>query len=75
MSMKQLFFFGVSQSYLAIRSPATVLEVGDVTPFIRSESYGSRLAASLGWQEDYEHHDKTKTTAFAGTNSSQNSGR
>ena len=56
-------------------SSSKELSEGDVTPFFRSISYESRLAASLGWQEDYEHHDKTKTTAFAGTNSSQNSGR
>ena len=45
-----------------------------MTPFFRPKSYESRLAASVSWQEDYEHHDETKTTAFAGTNSSQNPG-
>jgi len=40
-----------------------------MTPFFRPKSYESRLAASVSWQEDYEHHDETKTTAFAGTNS------
>ena len=29
----------------------------DVTPFFRSESYESCLAASVSWQEDCEHHD------------------
>ena len=37
----------------------------DVTPFFRSESYESRLAASVSWQEDCEHHDEKEETAFA----------
>lgn len=36
-----------------------------VTPFFRSKSDESRLVASLGWQEEYEHHDKKEKTAFA----------
>ena len=38
---------------------------GDVTPFFRSESYESRLAASVSWQEDCEHHDEEEEKAFA----------
>ena len=37
----------------------------DVTPFFRSESYESRLAASVSWQEDCEHHDEKEEKAFA----------
>ncbi len=44
----------------------------DVTPFFRSESYESRLAASVSWEEDCEHHDEKEETAFAGTNRSEN---
>jgi len=47
----------------------------DVTPFFRSESYESRLAASVSWQEDCEHHDQEKETALAGANRSENTGR
>jgi hypothetical protein len=45
-----------------------------VNPSSKSEIYESRLAASLGRQEDFEHQDKTKPRAFLGTLSSQNSG-
>jgi hypothetical protein len=31
------------------------------------KSFESRLAASLGWQAAHEHHDETRTTAFAET--------
>ena len=48
---------------------------GDVTPFFRSESYESRLAASVSWQEDCEDHDQEKEAAFAGANRSENPGR
>ena len=37
----------------------------DVTPFFRSGSYESRLAASVSWQEDCEHHDEEEEKAFA----------
>ena len=37
----------------------------DVTPFFRSESYESCLAASASWQEDCEHHDEKEEKAFA----------
>ncbi len=45
----------------------------DVTPFFRSESYESRLAASVSWQEDCEYHDEKEEAAFAGANRSENS--
>ncbi len=41
------------------------LEPTDVTPFFGSESYESRLAASVSWQEDCKHHDEKEEGAFA----------
>ena len=67
-------FHGLSEQASRVLVFVAKAPIG-VTPFFRSQSYVSRLAASLGYHQNYEHHDKTKTTAFAGTNSSRNSGR
>jgi hypothetical protein len=45
-----------------------------MTPFFRSINYESRLAASIGWQEDYNYDEQKKKTALPGANSSENSG-
>ena len=45
-----------------------------MTPFFRPITYESRLAASIGWQEDYNYDEQKKKTALPGANSSQNSG-
>ena len=38
-------------------------EGGGLTPFFRSINYESRLAASIGWQEDYNYDEQKKATA------------
>jgi len=45
-----------------------------MTPFFGRITYESRLAASIGWQEDDNYDEQKKKTALPGVNSSQNSG-
>ena len=57
------------------RSPSVFLvHQSGMTPFFRPITYESRLAASIGWQEDYNYDEQKKKTALPGANSSQNPG-
>jgi len=57
---------------LSIPPPDYVTLLGatnGMTPFFRSINYESRLAASIGWQEDYNYDEQKKKTALPGANS------
>jgi hypothetical protein len=64
--------FHVTKVFETFIRPVICIVGYDVAPFFRSESYESRLAASVSWQEDCEPHDERGETAFTGVNRSDN---